>query len=238
MIIAYVDESFSRSFFCFAAVLADEHAIRGPTFALDALIESASADYGFGPGAEIHGYPMFHGRADWASVGARARVWIFERVIDAILESDVTVLLRGTHTQRLDEMQQRRRYPVKYTREQECFKHILQRINQVASSQDTHALVIADDRDDRDSHRAHFAAYKNFGTPGAYMATNLDRILDTVYFAPSQPSRLLQAADILAFTYHRWTTRVEHDSRSREVMFRIKDKITASGRLYSPGNWP
>jgi hypothetical protein len=144
VLVAYLDESFTKSFFCFAAILADEHAIRDLSAELDA----------------------------------------------------------------------------------------------VASRHDTHALVIADDRDDRDSHRAHFALYKNFGTPGEYMSTRLDRLLDTVYFAPSHPSRLLQAADMLAYTYRRWNAQTEPDPRSQLTMDRLRGKITSSGKLHSPGNWP
>lgn len=238
MLIAYLDESFTKDFFCFAAVLADEHAIRDLSRELDGVIASACVDYGLSPGAEIHGYPMFHGRQEWAHIGARSRVWVFEKVIDAILATNVTILLRGTHGSRLIERQDLNAYPVRYTREQICFQHILQRIEAVALKQDTHALVIADDRDDRDSHRAHFTSYKSFGTPGDYMSTRLNRLLDTVYFAPSRPSRLLQAADILAFAYRRWNTQHEPDHRSQLVMDRIRDKITTSERLHSPGNWP
>lgn len=238
LLIAYLDESFTKDFFCFAAVLADEHAIRDLSRELDAVIASACVDFGLSPDAEIHGYPMFHGLHEWAHMGVRSRVWVFERVIDAILATNVTLLLRGTHSSRLIERQDLKAYPVRYTREQVCFQHILQRIEAVALKQNTHALVIADDRDDRDSHRTHFASYKSFGTPGEYMSTRLDRILDTVYFAPSHPSRLLQAADILAFTYRRWNTQQEPDHRSQLVMDRLRDKITSSQKLHSPGNWP
>ncbi len=238
MLVAYLDESFTKNFFCFAAILADEHAILDLSAQLDAVITAAAKDHGFSPDAEIHGYPMFHGEDDWANVGVRARVWVFERVIDAILAANVTILLRGTHTHRLLERQARKAYPVSYSREQLCFQHMLQRINAVASRHDTHALVIADDRDDRDSHRAHFALYKNFGTPGEYMSTRLDRLLDTVYFAPSHPSRLLQAADMLAYTYRRWNAQTEPDPRSQLTMDRLRGKITSCGKLHSPGNWP
>jgi hypothetical protein len=213
VLVAYLDESFTKSFFCFAAILADEHAILDLSAQLDAVITAAAKDHGFSPDAEIHGYPMFHGEDDWANVGVRARVWVFER-------------------------QARKAYPVSYSREQLCFQHMLQRINAVASRHDTHALVIADDRDDRDSHRAHFALYKNFGTPGEYMSTRLDRLLDTVYFAPSHPSRLLQAADMLAYTHRRWNAQTEPDPRSQLTMDRLRGKITSSGKLHSPDNWP
>jgi hypothetical protein len=238
VLVAYLDESHSRSFFCFAAVIAGAEAIRSLSAQLDELMAGAARDFGIAPGAEIHGYPMFHGKGDWQVLGDRARAWVFERVIDAIVAADVTLVLRGTDSARLQERQKLRGYPDRHTREQVCFQHVLERIDQVAESQGTYALVISDERDDRETHRAHFEEFRQRGTPGDYMTTKLERLLDTVYFAPSHPSRLLQAADVLAFTYHRWNTQRIVDPRELEVMARIRSKVMGSGRLHKPGNWP
>lgn len=238
MLVAYVDESYSRSFFCFAAVVADAGAIRHLSDRLDELMQVATHDFGLSPSTEIHGYPIFHGKDDWLGVGVRARIWVFERAIEAILETGVTLLLRGTDTRRLQQRQRDRGYPDVFSRERIVFQHILERIDQVAASQDTYALVIADDRDDRDAHRKHFQDYRQEGTPGVYMSSRLPRLLDTVYFAPSHPSRLLQAADVLAFTYRRWNTHRESDPRARDIMDRLRRRISTSPKLHSPGNWP
>ncbi len=80
---------------------------------------------------------------------------------------------------------------------------MLQRVDEIAHRQDVHALVIADERADRDRHRERFAVYQAYGTPGTYMHSTLDRILDTVHFAPSHHSRMLQIADVLAFIWVR-----------------------------------
>lgn len=238
MLIAYMDESHSKSFFCFAAVIADATAIRFLSREMDALIALAAEECGVNSSAELHGYPICHGKGDWAGVGGRARAWIYERAVAAVLDSNATILLRGTRSSHLLERQRSRGYPKYHTREQVCFQHILERIDQVAGRQDSYALVVADERDDRESHRAHFEEYRRVGTPGEYMNTNLDRLLDTVYFAPSFPSRMLQAADMLAFLYHRSNTQTDPDPREREVMRRVMGKIVASPSLYKHGNWP
>ena len=45
----------------------------------------------------------------------------------------------------------------------------------------------------------------------------LTRIVDTLHFAPSSASRLVQAADVIAFLYRRVFTVQETDERSRKA---------------------
>jgi hypothetical protein len=53
------------------------------------------------------------------------------------------------------------------------------------------------------------------------MHTMLSSLLDTVHFAPSHRSRMLQAADMLAFTYRRHQTVLESDQRAQKIMDRM-----------------
>lgn len=181
---------------------------------------------------------LFHGKEDWKDVGARARAGLHEKVIDEILATDLTILLRSVSEERLLRRQERRDYPVRFPAEQVCFQHILQRVDRLAASAGTYALVIADERGDRERHRERFATYQTEGTPGVYMHTTLNSLLDTVHFAPSHRSRMLQAADMLAFTYRRCQTVVESDQRAQRVMDRMWSKIATSGKLFEPGQWP
>jgi len=73
--------------------------------------------------------------------------------------------------------------------------------------------VIADDVDEPAKHRADLSAYRTQGTKG-YRSQLLDRIVDTLHFAPSHSSRLVQAADMLAFMYRRLETHTESDPRA------------------------
>lgn len=56
--------------------------------------------------------------------------------------------------------------------------------------------------------------------------------MDTLHFAPSHASRLVQAADVIAFLYRRVFTHEETDTRSR------KAKIAMWRRLASAENHP
>ncbi len=238
MLLAFVDESDHGDFRCFGAILADENATKQLTDQLNALMIQASKDYGIPATTEFHAHPMFHGKEAWEGVGQRARANLHEKVIDAIVGADVTLLLRHVSEQRLRDRQDRRGYPDRFPPDQVCFQHILQRVENVASRQGTYALVIADERGDRERHRERFAVYQTDGTPGVHRHTTLPSLLDTVHFAPSHHSRMLQAADMLAFTYRRYQTVRETDHRAQRVMDRLWSKLQDSGKLHSPGGWP
>lgn len=238
MLLCFVDESHRGDFYGFAGVLADEYATKALTDALTRIVSQAVIDYGLPDSTEIHGHPMFHGKEVWTDVPTRARISIFGQVIRAVVDADVTILLRAVNSDRLRERQGRENYPVNFPPEQVCFQHILQRADKVAKRNSTFALMIADERGDRERHRDKFATYQTAGTPGAYMKTNLSSLLDTVHFAPSHRSRMLQAADILAFVYRRRMTVVESDPRAQRTMDRHWRLISESGKIYDQGEWP
>lgn len=238
MLLCFVDESNKGDFNCFAALLADEHATKALTDRLNSIMWQAAVDWGFDRTTEFHAYPMFHGAEEWSSVPARARVGLFHKVIDAIIAEDVLIVLRSVSTQRLLDRQARNSYPVNFPPEQVCFQHILQRADSIAKSKKTYALIIADDRGDRERHRDRFATYQTDGTPGVYMHTTLATLLDTVHFAPSHRSRMLQAADMLAFVHRRFSTVQESDPRAQEEMRKLWAKVVSSPRKWDMGSWP
>lgn len=238
MLLCFVDESHEGDIYAFGAVLADEHATKDLTASLTRIIDQASVDYGIARSAEIHSYPLWHGRDDWDGVPTRARASVFRQTVQAIAASDVTVLMRGVSLSRLARRQQSENYPVDFPPEQVCFQHILQRANAVAQIRNDYALIIADERDDRERHRDYFATYQAEGTPGIYMNTNLGRLLDTVHFAPSHRSRMLQAADTVAFLYRRWNSVTESDARTQTLMSNLQQTLMGSGKVYQNGIWP
>lgn len=238
MLLCFVDESNTTDSFGFAGVIADEHATKSLTQQLNTVMNQASVDYAVPRETELHGYPLFHGKEAWSGVGARARVQVFEDAIDRIVAADVTILLRSVSASALAARQAREHYPVIFPPEQVCFQHILQRLDALCGTRACHALIIADERNDRERHRARFATYQTRGTPGVYMHSTLSRLLDTVHFAPSHHSRMLQAADILAFTFRRRMTVTESDARSQATMDRIWGKVIDSGKVHDRGSWP
>ena len=237
MLLCFVDESNKGDFFGFAALVADEHCTKRLTANLDAIMWQAAVDWGLDRTTEFHAYPMFHGKEAWADVPARARVGLFHKVVDAIVDEPVDIILRSVNGHRLRERQAKNSYPVNFPPEQVCFQHVLQRVDLLAKRKNTHALIIADDRSDRERHRERFATYQTEGTPGAYMHTKLDTLLDTVHFAPSHRSRMLQAADVLAFLHRRFQTVTESDARAAENMRKLWSKVIGR-RLDNQGSWP
>lgn len=238
MLLCFVDESNQGDFFGFAGLIADETATRNITLGLNKVVAQLAVDYGIAPTTELHAHPIFHSKEAWKGVPVRACVGAFHKVFDVILAEDVVILLRWVHETRLLARQASNNYPVNFPPEQVCFQHILQRAQQVALKQQTYALMIADDRSDRERHRDRFATYQTQGTPGVYMQTTLDRLLDTVHFAPSDRSRMLQAVDMLAFVYRRVRTVTESDPRAAREMQRLWDKLLGSGKVFQEGCWP
>ena len=237
MLLSFVDESNHGDFHGFAAVVADEYSTKSLTGTLNAIMRHAGVDWGLDCTTEFHAYPMFHGKEVWSAVPARARVGLFHKVVDAIVDEPVVLILRSVNETRLRERQTKNYYPVNFPPEQVCFQHILQRVDRVARRDTTHALIIADERGDRERHRERFATYQTEGTPGVYMHTTLDTLLDTVHFAPSHRSRMLQAADVVAFIYRRFRTVTESDPRAAEEIRRLWAKIVGQ-RCYDHGSWP
>lgn len=235
MLLCFVDESFKSEFYGFGAVVADGDQTRALTMRMNALVEGL-AEYEVEPRTEIHAHPVFHGKGTWERVPPRVRVKVFLDVVEAVRDVGATVLLRGVPLPALRRLQDVRQYAERHSPEQIGFQHVLQRVDEIAKRRGQHALVIADERDDRERHRERFAMYQAYGTPGTYMHTRLERLLDTVHFAPSHHSRMLQVADVLAFVWVRAQTVAEHDDRKRRVMRELVDAIEACA--FSPGCWP
>src|SRR5690606_527155 len=89
------------------------------------------------------------------------------------------------------------------------------RVDECATSLGEYALVIADEVDGQAGHRADLSSYREVGTTGD-RHRKLTRIVDTLHFAPSHASRLVQAADMIAFLARRVGTHRELAARSRE----------------------
>ena len=201
MLLTYVDESYSRSRYFVVGLAVHHESIRSLEDALHQVVSDATSNLtGVDPGAELHGHPLFHGKDAWHGVPPRRRIGVYNAAFACIAEHDVRIFLRGVHIPKLH---------VRYKRPHDphdiCLQHLLERVNTYAESTDQVALVIADELHEHDRHRRDLRDYKNVGTPG-YLSSRLPRIVDTIHFAPSHHSRLIQAADLVAFLHHRRQT--------------------------------
>lgn len=107
MLLTYVDESYTDDWFAMAALLVDGPEAVALTDELDRVAVAAAKAYGLGAGVELHGHEIFHAGGDWKGVPVRARVGVFDDVVEAVAARDVRVIARA-----MDVVGQRARYRV------------------------------------------------------------------------------------------------------------------------------
>jgi hypothetical protein len=144
---------------------------------------------------------------------------VFDDVVEAVAAQDVRVIARA-----MDVLGQRARYRVPESPHSVVLQHLLERVDECATSLGDYALVIADEVDGQAEHRADLSRYREVGTTG-YRHRKLTRIVDTLHFAPSHASRLVQAADVIAFLYRRVFTHEETDERSRKAKIAMWNRL-------------
>ena len=89
---------------------------------------------------------------------------------------------------------------------------LIERVDEYAERVDDLALIIADEVDGQERFRRDLWHYQRQSTWG-YRARQITRVVDTIHFAPSKSSRLVQAADLVAYMARR-QTHVETDGRA------------------------
>lgn len=220
MLLAYVDESYSASRYYIAAVVVDEARAIPLTKALDAVALAATA-HGATSDAELHGHDIFHGKHDWEGLELkpRARIGVYNSAFQTLADNDVRIFVSGVDVDRLHQ-----RYAAPDPPHSIALTFLLERLDEYAAREDELVLVIADEVGGQDSYRRSLWEYQHYGTWG-YRARKLARIVDTIHFAPSSSSRLVQAADLVAFFYRRLQDHTETDDRAKRANEALWNRI-------------
>lgn len=220
LVLAYVDESYTSDRFYLGAVVVDGAAAERIEEGLDAIVRDYAGRFGLSPSTELHGNPLFQGKDMWNDVPTRARINVYERAMEVVGASGARVVLRGMNVRR-----QRERYTDPHPPHEVVLGHLLERVNDCARRAGAHALVVADEVHTQERHRTNFRDFRTGGTPG-YRSTTLPQLIDTIHFAPSHHSRLLQAADLVTFLHRRRATHPERDARAQAANDAIWSHIT------------
>lgn len=226
MLLTYVDESYDEDCYWMVALAVAERHLRPLHAALDSVVRKAADSYPVDQYAELHGHALVQARDDWRRMGnkghnmVRARIGIYADAMKAIGAHDVQVIVRGldlrAYWSQTASGQASADMPPPH---QLVLRHLLERICEHAGVQGELALVIADEIDGADDHRRHFRDYQTVGS-------GLPCIVDTIHFAPSQASRLLQAADLVAYLHRRLVSGQDGDPRARKANERLWSHIT------------
>ncbi|MEU6118082.1 DUF3800 domain-containing protein [Streptomyces sp. NPDC047117] len=220
MLLTYVDESYDNDCYWMVALMVAEKHLRPLHRALDSVVQKAADSYPVGRDAELHGHALVQARDDWQRMGRkgsnmiRARIGVYGDAMKAIGAHDVQVIVRG-----LDLRAYWAHRPCDESLpppHQVVLRHLLEQICDQVENRDELALVIADEIDGADDHRRHFRDYQSVGTGGGISST-LPCLVDTIHFAPSKASRLLQAADLIAYLHRRLISGQDGDARARKA---------------------
>ena len=199
-VFVYVDESFDDQEFWVTGLIVPEGQAIALESALDAVVQKTADAYEVSPRAELHGNDLMHGKKDWRALNGmfRARFKVFLDALEAIAAiSGIQAFARG-----LDREAHARRYTNPHPPRDLLIGYLAQRCHRLLSEAETLALFV-DESPKQSDIRALVRRFKLIGTGSKYSGYPLKNILDTVYFAPSHESRLLQAADLVSYAHFR-----------------------------------
>jgi hypothetical protein len=199
VLLAYLDESYDKGEYWMTGLCCPSDSLLRLQSDLDAVVASA-AKFGVSEQAELHGNALVHGKDDWVPMAPaiRARIQIYESALDAVAAAPgLQVFQCGVDRARLVARYAKPWHPHTVT-----LSHVLQRLDGYAAGIGQPVLTIADEVGDHDVHRADLWSYQRTGTI-SYFHDRLNNIADTLHFAPSKHSRLLQAADLVSYLHFR-----------------------------------
>jgi len=233
--LAYLDESEGHSGYYVGALTVHETASISLVHDLDDVAEEACLSHaGLPIRPELHGYDIWNGLRDWASLKGnyREQIYVYERAIDAIAAHDVVFYSRGVNTVHFE---------TKYGKDRKK-KHnaslawTLERVQWRAEREGETVLAIADESEHQNFYRNSIRDFQEYGTFG-WRDQKLSRIVDALHFAPSKASRLLQAADLVTYLNTKRLQRSQ-DKRALAVVDRLWTKLEDNGRIGEVSCWP
>jgi Protein of unknown function (DUF3800) len=215
VLLTYLDESYTKKRYFIIVLIVPDGEARSLTAALDQVVEDAMFEHGqIAPATELRGAEIVN------ATGARkrlkcdipARIAVYSAALQAIADHHVAIIVRSVDIVGLD-----RRYPDGHDHPHSVvLTHLIERVDEYAEGVSQNALLIADEVDGQESYRRDLWRYQRSATWG-YRSRQITRVVDTLHFAPSTSSRLVQAADLVAFLARRIATHNETDPRAREA---------------------
>jgi hypothetical protein len=215
MLLAYLDESYDKVEYWLTTLLVPADAALKLQQDLDSIVyEAYPGGYGVHWSAELHGHQILHGLGEWECMApkVRARIGIYRKAFEAIAACEgIEIVMRGIRIPR-----QKERYADPWHPHRVAIDFMAQSLNLMSKGRDTHFLAIADEIDQADTLRASYWDFQYYGTLSPWPG-KINRSLDTLHFAPSKYSRLLQGADLVSYLHFRMRRSKVIDPRALKV---------------------
>lgn len=199
VLLAYIDETYrAGEEFWVSALVCPGDSIHTISTGLDAIVTDAVRKFGVPDDAELHGYDLTSGTNHWSLMKPmmRARIGVYQDAINVIRTVPEMAWFRaGLNERRLSWSEDNDPHDW-------ALKFLLERLNRKAHAEDQYMLCICDDVQNRDVYRKKLQHYRVNGTGGA-SSSHLERIADTLHFAPSCHSRMVQAVDMVTYVLNK-----------------------------------
>ncbi|WP_238218953.1 DUF3800 domain-containing protein [Tsukamurella pulmonis] len=216
MDLLYIDETYQKNEHWAIGLLCPGDETRALVRALDKVVLHAHRRFdGIAATAELHGQALDAGTEDWAALAgqARARASVMTEAVDAIVQFEkLTVHCCGITAKAYGDAAQN---PHSW-----ALKFLLEKVHRKSRCD---VLCICDDVQNREMFRDDLDEWRRTGT-GGYNSVRLTKIADTLHFAPSRRSRLVQAADIVAYVVNRHQHPASHP-KAEEYYADLYDKL-------------
>jgi hypothetical protein len=193
---------------------------------LQGVAEKAAANYEMPKVPELHGYELFSREGSFKGMPPRVCVGIYADALDALVEAEPVIILRGVDRQKV-RMQNPHRL---------AWRYAIESVDELGGEGPTQ--VVADEHAETEQAlRGDIRSYITDGT-GGWKPRTIKNVLPGLKFVNSRENSLLQAADLVAYLHQRrFNVPAESDARSqsaREMLWTKLAPFVRAERIWTP----
>lgn len=224
---AYVDETGTTDLdddaqpvFRLLAIVVPEHQDRP----LAAGLRKITSDYlGEQQDAELHGYEMFHGTGQWASVAVEDRIEAYRRALSLIVVHDVDI----AHTA-IDKRLLRQKYSQPLNPYLLALQFLCEKLNDLRLPEVK--VLVADEKKEEMFEAVSMVSDLARLNHGVLQALPTNRIFEHLVYLDSRQCPGIQLADLAA--YMRQRPRGEGDARVQAIVAEFQQLVSNAVRTY------
>jgi hypothetical protein len=233
MLLTYVDETKDDAYFVNALVI-EPSEVPILSEAINRFKLLITSRYGISDDIEFHGYEIFHGKKQWHFINGdyAAQKSIYLEFLKLVISHTVEIYIKGIEVDGFEKVYGNQRHIIHNA----AMTWNLEKVQKRALEKGSYALVISDEVNSHtDYYRAYLRYHQQNPTFG-WQSIVLDRIVDTLHFAPSRESLMIQAIDMISYAHLRSRCVVNNPELS-EFQKEMWGVIRDSGKVAYFGIW-